>query len=160
MATPAKKSLSPDEIRDKIRHFCAYQERSRLQVIRKLKSLQCPEEHFPSMLQMLTEGNYLNEQRFVAQYVRSRSASKGWGPAKIVQALQRETGENYREEIRLDADSGSLALQKLDKDLFKKRQELEKKKDPFLREKLLQFCLRRGFSPEVVSSLQSFRGLR
>jgi len=100
------------------------------------------------MLDMLAEGNYLNEQRFVAQYVRSRAAVKGWGPSKIAMALQRETGANYRDEIRQDEESKNRALEKLRKDLSKKSAELERKQDPKMKEKLLRFCLSRGFALE------------
>ena len=143
-----KKALSREEIAEKLRHYCAYQERSRLQVLRKLKNLGCPEDEFPAMLDMLAEGNYLNEQRFVAQYVRSRAAVKGWGPSKIAMALQRETGANYRDEIRQDEESKNRALEKLRKDLSKKSAELERKQDPKMKEKLLRFCLSRGFALE------------
>ena len=148
MAGKGKRPLSKEDILEKIRYYCAYQERSRLQVLRKLKSLGCPEDEFPALLDMLAEGNYLNEARFVSQYVRSRASAKGWGPAKIALALKRETGGNYRDEVRQDEESNIRALEKLRKDLSKKREELERKKDPKLREKLIRFCLSRGFALE------------
>ena len=148
MAGKEKRPLSREEILEKIRHFCAYQERSRLQVMRKLQALGCSEEDVPAILEMLAEGNYLNEARFVAQYVRSRAAAKGWGPAKIAMALQRETGANHRDEIKQDEESKTRALEKLKKDLSKKRSELEHKQDPKIREKLMRFCLSRGFTLE------------
>ena len=148
MAGKEKRPLSREEILEKIRHFCAYQERSRLQVMRKLHTLGCTEEDLPAMLEMLAEGNYLNEARFVSQYVRSRAAAKGWGPAKIAMALQRETGANHRDEIKQDEESKKRALEKLKKDLSKKRSELERKQDPNIREKLMRFCLSRGFTLE------------
>jgi SOS response regulatory protein OraA/RecX len=63
-------------------------------------------------------------------------------------ALQRETGANHREEIRQDVESITRALEKLKKDLSKKRGELERKQDPHVRDKLLRFCLSRGFALE------------
>ena len=148
MAGKEKRPLSREEILEKIRHYCAYQERSRLQVMRKLQALGCCEEDVPAILEMLAEGNYLNEARFVSQYVRSRAAAKGWGPAKIAMALQRETGANHRDEIKQDEESKTRALEKLKKDLSKKRSELERKQDPKIREKLMRFCLSRGFTLE------------
>ena len=142
----AKKVLTKEEITEKIKHFCAYQERSRLQVLRKLSSLGCAAPDTEELLIMLAEENYFSENRFVEQFVRSRSSAKGWGPAKIAMALQRETGENHRDEIRQDDESRMKALEKLKKDLSKKRGELERKQDPQLREKLLRFCMSRGFA--------------
>jgi regulatory protein len=155
MGAKEKMPLSREEIREKIIRYCAYQERSHLQVSRKLRLLGLREEDFPDMLEYLSAENYLNEKRFVAQYVRSRSASKGWGPAKIAQALHRETGGTYRESIQEDAESAERALKKLEKDLKKKQEELQKKGDPRIREKLIRFCLSRGFDTETALKLVS-----
>lgn len=154
----AKKVLTKEEITEKIKHFCAYQERSKLQVLRKLSSLGCASADAEELLIMLVEENYFNEKRFVEQFVRSRSSAKGWGPTKIAMALQRETGENHREEIRQDDESKMKALEKLKKDLSKKRGELERKQDPQLREKLLRFCLSRGFSMEDALKITEYPG--
>lgn len=154
-----KKQLSGEEILEKIRHYCAYQERSRLQVLRKLRQLGCSELEEDNMLKMLAEGNYLNERRFVEQYIRSRSAAKGWGPARLSQALLRETGATHREEISGNSESLKKALQKLEKDLLKKKQELLRRQDPMLREKLLRFCLSRGFDFETALKVVSGVGV-
>lgn len=148
MSPGEKKTLSKEEISEKIRHYCAYQERSRLQVIRKLKSLGCPEEQIPGILELLAAENYQNEQRFTGQYVRRRAA-KGWGPVKIAQALRRETGSVPPDEVLRDADAGRKAVEKLEKELRKKKDELIRKKASLIREKLYYFCLRRGFDPET-----------
>lgn len=154
----AKKVLTKEEITEKIKHFCAYQERSRLQVLRKLSGLGCAAPDTEELLIMLAEENYFSENRFVEQFVRSRSSAKGWGPAKIAMALQRETGENHRDEIRQDDESRMRALEKLKKDLSKKRGELERKQDPQLREKLMRFCLSRGFSMEDALKMTEHSG--
>jgi regulatory protein len=148
MSSSEKKTLSTEEIEEKIRHYCAYQERSRLQVIRKLKTLGCAEEQIPGILDLLAAQNYQNEQRFTGQYVRSRAA-KGWGPLKIAQALRRETGAVPPDEILRDADAGRKAVEKLEKELRKKKDELIRKEASLIREKLYYFCLRRGFDSET-----------
>lgn len=153
MRKKEKKLLSREEILEKIRHYCAYQERSKLQVFRKLRMLGCAEDDIPAILEKLTGDRYLSENRFVEQYVRSRAVAKGWGPNKIAQALLRETGEHQRDKILLDADSSEKALLKLEKDLLRKSEELLRKQDLRIREKLCLFSLRRGFDAETSNKL-------
>jgi regulatory protein len=149
MLSIENRRLSNEEIDEKIRHFCAWQERSRLQVLRKLKKLGCLPENEELILNRLTEEGYLNEKRFVAQFVRSRSSVKGWGPAKISAALFRETGQAHAEILKSDPDSEQKALDKLIRDVRKKNDELVKKNDGQLRVKLMRFCLSRGFTHET-----------
>ncbi len=148
-----RKVLSREEVLEKLRHYCAYQERSRLQVERKMKQLGSEEGDLTFLVEKLTEENFLNEERFVKQFVRSRAAAKGWGPRKITVAIQRETGSGYSDEIQSDDASMKKALQKLERDLLKKHETLKSKGEPRLKEKLLAFCLSRGFDFDTSMKL-------
>ena len=155
MVQKEKKILTREEITEKIKHFCAWQERSRLQVSRKLKALGLAPEAEEEMMLMLSEEGYLNEKRFVEQFVRTRSAAKGWGPAKIAAGLFRETGSRRDEDLTADSVSEKKALEKLEKDLRKKSAELLRKQDSRIREKLIRFCLSRGFDFETASEISA-----
>lgn len=158
MAAAGKQAKSPDAaaVMEKLRHFCAYQERSRLQAERKIRQLGLGEEEIPELLSKLEEENFLNEDRFVKQFTRSRASVKGWGPRKIAMALYRETGKSNLSPEAEDQAS-ALAMKKLEKDAAKKLALLQAKGDPRCREKLLAFCLSRGFDHSccyrVVDSL-------
>lgn len=161
----AKKNLepkSPAELLEKLRAFCAYQERSRVQVLRKMYGLGIEEDSREGFIKSLENEGFLNEGRFVKQFVRSRAVAKGWGPRKIAMALQREAG-NGRDFI-LEGEELGKAIQKLSRDASKKAESLKAKSDSKIHEKLLAFCLSRGFEFEtcnkIVQDLLTEKGIR
>jgi regulatory protein len=145
MALEKGKALSQQELLEKIRHYCAYQERSELQVRRKLKALGSVDKQIPELIAALKQEDYLNENRFVDQYIRSRASQKGWGPVKISQALKRETGRDYSSAISTDSEASARSMEKLEKEVLKKMEVLKHKKDLLMWEKLRFFCMQRGF---------------
>jgi SOS response regulatory protein OraA/RecX len=66
-------------------------------------------------------------------------------------ALQREAG-NGRDFI-LEGEELGKAIQKLSRDASKKAETLKAKADPKIREKLLAFCLSRGFEFDTCKNL-------
>ena len=87
MALPQKKIYDLQEAREKIRRYCAYQERSQKQVVDKLKSYGLLPLAADELLLELIQVNYLNEQRFATAFARGRFSIKGWGKTKIANAL-------------------------------------------------------------------------
>jgi regulatory protein len=151
------KELTEPEALEKLRHFCAYQERSRNQVIRKMKNLGLPEEAQERILRILEEENFLNQNRFAVQYARGKSRMKGWGPKKIESHLKYELGNDFNQTLVSEATDLNSALEKLRKDLNKKNKSLQEKRDPEYKSKLIRFCLGRGF--DLEASLKVIRDL-
>ena len=146
-----------DEALEKLRHFCAYQERSQAQVIRKMKALSVDPEFHKNLLAALVDEKFLDQQRYAAAYARGKSRIKGWGIRKITSHLKFELGEEFQPELVNQSADLEKARQKLEKDLEKKATILTQKKDPNRKSKLLRFCLSRGFemdeSVDIVSCL-------
>ena len=88
MPFPQKKIYSLEEAREKIRRYCAYQERSQYQVEQKLKSYGLIPMVAEELLVELIQDNFLNEQRFADAFVRGKFNQKGWGKRKIEAALR------------------------------------------------------------------------
>ena len=59
-----KKYLSLQEAREKIKHYCAYQERCHAEVKQKLIGFGLTEDDINEVLVVLIEENFLNEERF------------------------------------------------------------------------------------------------
>lgn len=133
------------EAREKLSHFCSYQERNLRQVNQKMKSLGVQEDWFEPILEYLISEGYLNENRYAAGFVRGKSQGRGWGPKKIAFRLRREGIAQDKIDQTLSGTDWQRAESKLREALIKKKAELEKKKDPNWRPKLIRFCLSRGF---------------
>jgi regulatory protein len=88
MPLPQKKIYNLEEAREKIRRYCAYQERSQKQVSDKLKSYGLLPFVVDELLLELIQENYLNEERFAKAFARGRFSIKGWGKQKIKFALK------------------------------------------------------------------------
>lgn len=149
--------LTYDEALEKLRHFCAYQERSQAQVIRKMKILSVDTEFHENLLAALAEEKFLDQQRYAAAYARGKSRIKGWGIRKITSHLKFELGEDFLPDLVNESADLEKANQKLRRDLEKKAAILNQKQDPNKKAKLLRFCLSRGFEMEesiaVVNSV-------
>ena len=77
----------PSEIMAKMERFCAMQERCESDVRRKLTSFHLSEYQDDKIIQSLRENRFLNEERYVELFVRSKVKS-AWGRQKIVAALR------------------------------------------------------------------------
>tara|TARA_B100000963_G_scaffold297131_1_gene268498 strand:- start:48418 stop:48945 length:528 start_codon:yes stop_codon:yes gene_type:complete len=70
-------------ILNKIKRFCAYQERCHKEVITKLKSIYAKNDQIPYFISTLIKENYLNETRYAMQYANGKFRIKNWGKVKI-----------------------------------------------------------------------------
>ncbi len=135
------------DIFSKILRWCAYQDRSEYEVVEKLLALGMEEKDVHEWIAYLKEENYLNENRFVQNFIQSK-LSKKWGIEKIKHYLK----QKYRvsEELinqhfgEIDREDYLLQLQKL---LTRKKEMLEKKeKDKnILKKKIINFALSKGY---------------
>lgn len=76
------------EIKNKIEHYCAYQERCHEEVISKLKSLKIPIDQIDEYVAYLIENNYINEERFACAFVRGKHGIKKWGKIRLINELK------------------------------------------------------------------------
>jgi regulatory protein len=82
------KKLTVIEVRKKIYHYCAYQERSHQEVKNKLHELELSPSEIEEMISHLITEGYLNEERFAKAFVGGKFRVKNWGRIKIVNALE------------------------------------------------------------------------
>ncbi|MBN2746029.1 MAG: regulatory protein RecX [Bacteroidales bacterium] len=146
------------QILNKILRYCAYRERSEKEVKTKLFSLGCSNSDLQDYLNYLVENNYLNQQRFIESFVRSKTNSSKWGKTKVKHALRFKgiSDENTINEVFESVDP-ELYLDNLKKILQKKWLELERKNDPKIKEKTIRFALSRGYAyDEIMQVLPSF----
>lgn len=98
------KQLEFDEVVSKLMKFCAYQERSIMEVAVKAKSLGLDQKKTEAALAILKADNFLDEGRFCRAFITGKLNIKKWGPYKIKAALYQkgvdhELGSMYLREI-------------------------------------------------------------
>jgi regulatory protein len=90
-----RKQLSKEQALQKLRHYCAYQERCHREVKEKLYSFGLRKQEVEESLSQLIEENYLNEERFASQFAGGKFRLKQWGKTKIKYELQLKGVSEY-----------------------------------------------------------------
>ena len=153
MPLPQKKIYNLDEAREKIRRYCAYQERSQFQVEQKLKAYGLIVEVAEELLIELIQDNFLNEQRFADAFVRGKFNQKGWGRRKIEaelfkhrvskpciqKAFEQIEAHDYQEKLKVIAQ--------------KKWDSLSGVRKPQRKQKLIRYLQGRGYFYDEIKSV-------
>ena len=146
-----KRSFTPEQALQKLRQYCAYQERSHYEVEQKLWELGQPGKVHATLIAQLIEDDYLNEERFAIQFAGGKFRMKDWGRKKILYALREKKVSEY---------SIKKALKEISEEDYRKTLELlaEKKYTllegelPLMRKKkTMEYLIAKGYEPEMVS---------
>ncbi len=148
----AVQNFTPDQANQKIKHYCAYQERSHAEVKNKLYSFGLHRQDVDQIIANLIEENYLNEERFAIIYAGGKFRINHWGKNKIKQSLKFKQVSDYCIKKALkEIDQADyiktfkkLSEQKL-KTLISEKNILAKKR------KLQDFLLMKGYENDLVN---------
>lgn len=145
-----KKSLTKEQALQKLKHYCAYQERCHSEVKEKLYQLGVWKKDHDEIIAALIEENYLNEERFAIAYAGGKFRVKQWGRVKIKYELKQKQVSDYsikKAMKQIDEDEYLSVLNKLAKEKYaslKSEQYLVRKK------KTMDYLLAKGFEAELV----------
>lgn len=148
-----EKKLTKEQVFQKLKHYCGYQERCHSEVKEKAYSFKLRKAEVEELLSTLIEEGYLNEERFSILFAGGRFRIKQWGRNKIKYELKQKKISDYC--IR-------KALNNIDeKEYLSTVEKLAKKKwasvnDPgtnlFIKmAKTREFLLQRGYESEIVN---------
>lgn len=143
--------LTPLQALQKIKYYCAYQERSHSEVKSKLYGFGLYKNDVEEIIATLITENYLNEERFACLYAGSKFRTKQWGRKKILQGLKQRNISPYNIRLamkEIDDETYNTTLLKL----TQKKWSLLKDEQYIVREaKTRNYLLQKGFEPELVS---------
>lgn len=145
-----KKSLTKEQALQKLKHYCAYQERCHSEVKEKLYQLGVWKKDHDEIIASLIEENYLNEERFAIAYAGGKFRVKQWGRVKIKYELKQKQVSNYsikKAMKQIDEEEYISVLNKLAKEKYaalKSEQYLVRKK------KTMDYLLAKGFESDLI----------
>ena len=97
-----KKSLTKEQAYQKLRHYCAYQDRCHSEVKTKAYSFGLRKPDVEELTSRLIEENCLNEERFAKAFAGGKFRIKQWGRLKIRSELKHKQISYYCIAAALD----------------------------------------------------------
>jgi regulatory protein len=145
-----KKHLTKEQALQKLKHYCAYQERCHSEVKEKLYALGVWKSEHDEIISTLIEEGYLNEERFAIAFVSGRFRMKQWGKVKIKYELKQKQVSEYsikKALKQIDEEEYLATFKKLAKEKYaslKAEQYLVRKK------KTMDYLIGKGYEMELV----------
>lgn len=146
-----RKFLTKEEALQKLKQYCAYQERSHYEVRQKLYELGIRKQDYDEIISTLIEEDYLNEERFAKAFAGGKFRMKDWGRKKIYYALKEKKVSEY---------SIKQAMKEIDDEEYKKNlKELAQGKYESLKDeqylvrkkKTIDYMLQKGYELDLVT---------
>ncbi len=150
MPKPVKKTLTPDQVLDKMAKYCAYQERCVKEVSDKLNTFELSESDRESVLRYLLDNRFVNDARFAKSFVRGKVNQSGWGLNKIRFHLMQKGIEKSLIDEALNEFDEEAYRQRLIAVLRTKAKTLKTENDYEKKRKLAAYALQRGFESALV----------
>ncbi|GAA4344305.1 regulatory protein RecX [Flaviaesturariibacter amylovorans] len=148
-----KKLLSKEEALQKLRQYCAYQERSHSEVQQKLWDLGVRRADHDEVLSALVEDDYLNEERFAKAFAGGKFRMKDWGRKKILYELKQKKVSDYCIRIAMKEIPEEDYHRTLER-VAEKRWESLKGEQYLVRQKKTQdYLMQKGYEYELVGAL-------
>lgn len=139
------------QILEKLRTYCAYQERCHEEVRSKLLEYKVYGEDLEEIISQLVQDDFLNEERFAKAYAGGKFRIKHWGREKIKAELKFRKVSDYCIRKGLDEIPESDYLATLDQ-LYRKAKQQYKVGTPAQRHlKIRQFLLRKGYESSLIA---------
>jgi regulatory protein len=148
MHTPKKYNFT--EALQRLRKYCAYQERCHQEVRQKLRGWGFDAEDTDKVIVQLMEENFLNEERYAKAVTGGKFRTKGWGKRKIVETLKQKGISSYLVNASMKEIDSKDYLKKLDELMLKKQKTLKGEQPIAQKQKLARFAFSKGYESELV----------
>lgn len=143
--------FGPSEALEKMRKYCAYQERSHRDVSQKMQRLEIPSDWRDGIVIDLIQENFLNEERFARAYARGKFNIKKWGRIKIVHGLRQHQVSKKCIDLALKEIDPSQYFQVLKDSLALKNSKLKEKNHWKRKGSLYNYLAQRGFESHLIT---------
>ncbi len=145
------------QVLEKLKYYCAYQERSHKDVNDKLWDFQLSENERLNIISELINENYLNEERFAIAFSEGKFRIKKWGRIKIKQKLKEKKVSDYCIKKGLEAIEEDEYLLTL-KTLIEIKYSLTKESNPYKKKlKVVNYCYQKGYETDLIWDIINLR---
>ena len=143
-------SFTTQEIKAKLEHYCAYQERCYKEVDEKLYALSANLSEKEEILTYLIENNFINEERFAQSFVRGKHNYKFWGKNRIINELKFRNISSRIITIALKELPEATYISNFHTVAEKNWESIKERKGPKKNKKFVDFLLRKGYESHLI----------
>lgn len=144
------KKLTPLVALEKLKNWCAYQERSQFEVRNKLYEYGVYKEDAENIITQLIQENFLNEERFAIAFARGKFRIKHWGKIKIRIELKQHKVSDYCIKKALNQIDGNEYFATLEKIIEKKKAEIKEANKIKKHYKIIKYAMSRGYEQDLI----------
>lgn len=145
-----KNPLTVPEALEKLRAYCAYQERCHKEVKNKLYQLGMIPQAIEQIVGTLVSENYLNESRFAQQFTHGKFSIKHWGKMRISRELKARGVSDYDISKAVSAIEAEAYMSKLAHISEKKWSQLSLHSLKVKKQKLYTYLMYRGWETALI----------
>lgn len=135
---------------EKLRKYCAYQERCHDEVKTKLATLGVKGAEAGEMITHLIEQGFLNEERFAKAFAGGKFRTKNWGRLRIIAELKRRHISPYCIRMALQEIPDSDYRRTLEKLAQKAWRNTSATRVEVKRHKVAMVLIRKGYEPDAT----------
>jgi regulatory protein len=146
-----KKFLTKEQALQKLRQYCAYQERSHSEVQQKLYELGIHKLHHDEIISTLIEEDYLNEERFAKAFAGGKFRMKDWGRKKIFYALKEKKVSEYNIKQAIKEIDEEEYLKNLKELAGEKYESLKGEQYLARKKKTIDYMIQKGYEFDLVT---------
>lgn len=135
---------------EKLKKYCAYQERCHQEVVDKLYKLGLYKNQVNEVVLNLLQDDFLNEERFAEAFVSGKFRIKRWGRVKIKSHLKQKKISDYCIKKGLKQIDETEYLATLEYWIERKLRESKETDDFKKKGKVAAFAIQKGFESGLV----------
>lgn len=135
---------------EKLRKYCAYQERTQQEVRDKFYELGLHQKEVEQGISLLIEEGFINEERFAIAFAGGRFRIKQWGKNKIKSELRIRKLSEYCIRKALSLLDDKDYIKTLEKLIVQKSNSTKGVNEAQKKYKVARYAIGRGFESELV----------
>lgn len=142
--------MTYNQVLEKLKHYCAYQERSQYDVLQKLWDFSLDEDERLNIIAQLISENYLNEERFAISFSEGKFRIKKWGKKKIKSKLKEKKVSSFCIDKGLKAIDEEEYLKTLQSIIESKLYTTKANSIYQKKQKVANYCYQKGYESELI----------
>lgn len=143
-------TLSQEIAFEKLKKYCAYQDRCHSEVRTKLISIKIYGDDLEEIITELIKENFLNEERYARSYCRGKFRIKRWGKNKIKLNLYKKRVSEYCIRKGLEEIDEEEYIQTLEQLVDKTILKYDDLSDVLKIDKTIKYVMSRGYEPPLI----------